>query len=335
VKCEREIVEPVELCRADGSLDPRAIGWSRVPVVRANLRGSRLRKKRWDYVCVASDEVAVGVIWADLDYLGLASITLIDLVTGETTTRGLPSPLGLGVRHAEWPNRMHARVRIPGLALAVDDEPSGTRLRFSLGARAYGDLFVALPNGQQSVNVVVPFAGGGFQLNTKHAARPVRGELVAFGRRHRFDDARRAFGCLDFGRGVWPRDTRWNWGVAQGMIGGRRVGVNLGGRWTDGTGSTENALFVDERVEKISEDLAWRYDVARAREPWRVVAESGRLDVVLEPAHAIHVKASVGVLGSELHQVWGTWRGHVDTERGERVVVDGLRGFAEDHVATW
>ena len=49
---------------------------------------------------------------------------------------------------------------------------------------------------------------------------------------------------------------RWNWGAGSGVVDGRVIGVQVGGRWTDGTGSTENALVVDGRVHKISEELA-------------------------------------------------------------------------------
>ena len=38
--------------------------------------------------------------------------------------------------------------------------------------------------------------------------------------------------------------------------------MQVGARWTDGTGSTENALVVDSRVHKVSEELAWEYDMS-------------------------------------------------------------------------
>ncbi|MEV5398578.1 hypothetical protein AB0N26_20700 [Streptomyces cellulosae] len=39
---EREITSPVDLCLPDGRLNPAAVGWTRRPLHRANLRG-RLR----------------------------------------------------------------------------------------------------------------------------------------------------------------------------------------------------------------------------------------------------------------------------------------------------
>ena len=72
-----------------------------------------------------------------------------------------------------------------------------------------------------------------------------------------------AWGCLDFGRGKWPYRTTWNWGPAPAVVGGRTVGLQLGGKWTDGTGMTENALVVDGRLSKLSEELTWDYDQSR------------------------------------------------------------------------
>ncbi|GAA3097385.1 DUF2804 family protein [Nonomuraea salmonea] len=45
---EREITAAVDLCLPDGRLDPRAVGWTRRPLHRANLRGWG-RTKRWEY----------------------------------------------------------------------------------------------------------------------------------------------------------------------------------------------------------------------------------------------------------------------------------------------
>ena len=46
VYAEREIVAPVDLCDARGRLNPAAVGFSRQPLVRANLSGHWPRKKK-------------------------------------------------------------------------------------------------------------------------------------------------------------------------------------------------------------------------------------------------------------------------------------------------
>jgi hypothetical protein len=50
---EPELTKPVDLCTADGSLNPAARGWSRRPLHRANLDGRFGLNKRWDYWAIA------------------------------------------------------------------------------------------------------------------------------------------------------------------------------------------------------------------------------------------------------------------------------------------
>ena len=84
---EREITEPVELCRPDGrTLNPTAVGWSRRPLHTANLRGGWGRTKRWDYWCVLSADLVIAITYADVDYIGMATIWLAP----ETKDRPLP-----------------------------------------------------------------------------------------------------------------------------------------------------------------------------------------------------------------------------------------------------
>lgn len=55
---EIELTEPVSLCLSDGkTLNPRARGWSRQPLHRANMRGVWGRTKRWDYWAILSRDL--------------------------------------------------------------------------------------------------------------------------------------------------------------------------------------------------------------------------------------------------------------------------------------
>ena len=53
---EREITSPVDLCLPDGTLNREAVGWTRHPLHRTNLRGWG-RSKRWEYWCVQAPGV--------------------------------------------------------------------------------------------------------------------------------------------------------------------------------------------------------------------------------------------------------------------------------------
>src|SRR6478752_3016033 len=92
---------------------------------------------------------------------------------------------------------------------------------------------------------------------------------------------------------LWPYDVSWNWGAGSGVSDGRVIGVQLGGQWTDGTGSTENALFVDGRLHKISEELRWDYDTSDFLRPWRI--RGANLDLTFVPFYDKVTRTNLGI----------------------------------------
>ncbi|HBW34778.1 DUF2804 family protein [Desulfosporosinus sp. BICA1-9] len=53
---EKEIYDSVNLCASNGKVLRDSIGWSRNPVFNCNLSGQWLRKKKWNYWCIISNE---------------------------------------------------------------------------------------------------------------------------------------------------------------------------------------------------------------------------------------------------------------------------------------
>jgi len=94
-----------------------------------------------------------------------------------------------------------------------------------------------------------------------------------------------SFATLDFGRGVWPYQGFWNWAsFSTRLSDGRTLGVNFGAGWTDNTGSTENALCMDGRLIKLSEDVIFTYSTQNFKAPWRIqTAETKRVDLTFTP----------------------------------------------------
>ena len=335
---EHEITTPIPLCRPDGrTLNPAAIGWAREPLITPNLRGDPLRTKRWDYWAVLTDDVVLAVTYADIGYLGSVVVWWVDLSTGETGGREVLAPAGRGVSLPDRAGSRPLRYRSENLDVELDDGPDGTRIvgRWTEphGRRSSMDLRIEQPVGHESLNVVIPWSDRLFQYTSKHQARPVSGRLTVGGREH---DLGGGFGVLDVGRGRWPYSTRWNWGGGAGRArDGSVVGVQLGGRWTRGTGMTENGVIVDSRLTKIGTELDWTYDWDAPMQPWRVRHPDGSLDLTLTPRHDRHARVQALVVATEVHQVFGRWHGHVTTDDGRVVELDGINGFAEESRSRW
>lgn len=346
-RVEREIRAPVDLCLADGrALAPAACGWSRTPLHRANLRGGFGRTKRWDYWAVLAGDVVVSLVYADVGYVGIAGAWWADLGTGESGGREVTVPLGRGMSLPDVPGSTPLRFDRGGLKLALEDDDGGTRLaarwRERDGRSASCEIRVERPPGHESVNVVIPWSDRLFQYTSKHQARPARGALEVGGRRIPIGagaggDGHPAWGVLDVGRGRWPYRTRWNWGGGAGRsaCGRHVVGIQVGGRWTEGTGFTENGILVDGRVTKLGDELAWDYSWKEPMRPWRVRDPHGRLDLVLAPRFDRHSRVEALVLGTEVHQVFGRWSGRVVDDAGRELRVEGIDGFAEESRSRW
>ena len=182
------------------------------------------------------------------------------------------------------------------------------------------------------MGVVVPWSARRFQYTVKDVARPARGRLWVDGVEHTVADGD-SWAVLDHGRGRWPYAVHWNWGAGSGLVDGRVIGVQVGGRWTDGTGSTENALVVDGRVHKISEELSWSYDTRDWLAPWRVRGDLA--DLTFTPFWNHSSATNLGVLAQRANQCFGHWSGWMRDDAGEPVSVDGVLGWAEDVHNRW
>jgi len=339
---EHELVEVVDLCTPDGlRLNPTARGWSRRPLHRANLGGHFGRNKRWDYWAILAGDLVVSLVYADIDHLGLADVYWVDLVTGETGGHAIVVGANEGIVLPERPGTAPLAIDRDGLALRIADDDRGTRLIAAWsepdGRQSRLDVFVEQPPSHESLNVVIPWSDELFNFTSKHQARPAVGALTV-GLEHRAigGAGESAWGVLDVGRGRWPAQINWNWGGGAGSCDGHVVGLQVGAKWTAGTGFTENGLIIDGRLSKLGRELAWDYDWDDPMRPWRVVDPGGQLDATLTPRFDRHTKVDVSPeLGSETHQVFGSWSGRLVSDDGLVLEFHDLQGFAEEARQRW
>lgn len=340
---EKEIASPVSLCTPGGRLNPEAVGWSRRPLHDCALPGTWGRRKRWDFWGVTGPGFALNLVYADVDYVGIADVWFHDFGAGTTASRSVPVPLARGVTLPTTVAGGDMRLAHRGLAMAIVEEDGGTRLRAEFAAgtgdegRFVADVLVRRPPGHESLSVVIPWSDKRFQFTNKDVGRPAEG-TISWGDRSYVLAEGTSWGTLDFGRGKWPYRTHWNWGAGAGMVstaaGEVAVGVQLGGKWTDGTGMTENALCVGGRLSKLSEELVWAYDTSDWLRPWTIrTPGSDRVDLTFTPFHDKRTRLQAGIAAQAVDQCFGTYSGTIVPDGGPPLAVDGLVGWAEE--ATW
>lgn len=336
---EKEITTPVDLCLPNGRLNPMAVGWSRQPLQNCRLFGHPLRKKRWNYWCIASPTHLFSVTLSDVDYAGLPFVYFLDFATGEFIEKTIITPLGkdivLGDKVPDDASYMGKGYEISLRQVSGKVQISVELADFG-GKQLKADFQIEEPENHESLNVVVPWSERLFQFTAKNNTLPAEGKVTLNGSEVAFD-AENSFATLDFGRGVWPYKGFWNWAsFSTRLSDGRTLGTNFGAGWTDHTGSTENALCVDGRLIKLSEDVVFTYSTQNFKAPWKLqTAETKRVDLTFTPFFERIAKTDMAIIRSEVHQMIGYFDGTVEGEGGEIIQVSRAVGWAEDHHSRW
>lgn len=335
---EKEITTPVDLCDEKGNLNPHAIGWSRMPLHRCNLRGHFPRKKRWNYWCVISPHFAFSFNPISIDYLGNAlAVFLIDFTNNSKISASAHG--GFGSLNS-LPEEVEKSVEFSSRNMSLSMRNERDKISVHLFAKSIGgskteaDFIIHKPAGHETLNVVIPWAEDMFQFTSKQNTLPVEGQLRIGNKKYEMNP-QECHAVLDFGRGIWPYKTYWNWGVVTGVVDGIPVGVNMGAKWTTGTLANENGICYNGKLYKIMEDLEWTYDISKPYEPWRVRSTfSDVLYLELKPIYVDIQSLNLGLLATHGVVAFGKWSGRLKV--GSKIVeVNDLMGWGEELRWRW
>ncbi|MFZ1381621.1 MAG: DUF2804 domain-containing protein [Scrofimicrobium sp.] len=330
-----ELTQPVSLT-VDGRLNPDAVGWMRQPIIDTSGidgRHSWCRNKRWEYWNVITPTHILALTASSIDYAGVHEVWVFDRATLQSWQVMRTDIL----RPPDMPRSLDEGaifVTSGDLHIAIEPSDKGTRLRARIPGAAF-DVFAALPAGHERLGVVVPWSAKRFQYTVKDIARPAMGWVETDGVRAPVPEGD-SWATLDHGRGRWPYDITWNWGAAAGTVihegTAHILGLQIGDKWTDGTGATENSIYWDGRITKVG-DLTWDYDPDDFTTPWRI--RGTQMDVTLVPFYDKQGSTSMLVLSSRSDQCFGEYSGWVQPEGTGRVAFSGLVGWAEEVHNRW
>ena len=338
--------QPGPLLQRDGRL--AQVGWARQPLLDCNLEAARFyalrplqhfRVKRWDYYAVFTPRRFFSATIADLGYAGNIFVYTLDFETGDLHEEGLVIPLGKGItlsRNSDEGNSHYEdkRVKLDFSLLPGKRHLSVSWPDFHDGRGIQAEIDLSTPPGYESMNIVIPIGEKRFYYNRKINCLPASGSL-------RYGDLREelklneSLGSLDWGRGVWEYQSFWNWASASGFLpDGRTLGLNLGMGFGDLSAATENAFILDNRIHKLDQ-VKFDYISGDYMQPWRFSDNQGRLDLTFTPFKDRLAQTNLGIVTSEVHQMFGRYNGQVTTKEGKVIPVNDLIGFAEEHKAKW
>ncbi len=338
-----------EIIQSSPLLDERGrlvqTGWARQPLLDCNLEqtsiyefraAQRFRIKRWDYYGVTSPDLYFSATLADLGYAGQVFVYVVDFLEGTYHEETVTVPLGNGITLARNSDRGVSRYdgRSVQAHFEVEDELRRINVRWAdFGGRPLtADLQFHLPTDHESTVVVIPIGDHRFYYNRKINCLPAAG-TVQIGDRTTHIEPGTSLGNLDWGRGVWEYNSFWVWASASGFLAdGRPVGLNMGFGFGDTSAATEHTLLLAGRIHKIPR-IDIEYDPGDFMRPWTM--QSDRVDLAFVPFLERTARTNLLIIRSEVHQMFGRYRGTVIADNGEQVAIDGLVGWAEEHSARW
>ena len=343
---QTELTQPGLLRDENGRL--AQVGWSRHPLLDANLEAARFyrlrglqrfRIKRWDYYAVFTPQRFFSATIADLGYAGNIFVYSLDFATGELHEEGLVIPLSRGISLSRSSDEGESQFQDQRARLTFKTLPGKRQVRvdwpaFHEGRGIQADLTLSCPPGHESMTIVIPIGQKRFYYNTKINCLPVSGN-VQYGDVQEELLPETSLGSLDWGRGVWEYASFWNWASASGFLAdGRTIGLNLGCGFGDLSAATENCIVLDGRIHKL-EHVRFDYDSKNFSQPWRFSDSSNRLKLVFTPFKERLAVTRLGIIDSEVHQMFGRYNGEVITDDGKSLEITNLVGFAEQHQARW
>jgi hypothetical protein len=337
---QTELTQPSPLLDENGRL--AQVGWSRKPLLDCNLektRFHRFRVKRWDYYAVFTPRRFFSATIADLGYAGNIFVYTLDFATRELHEEGLVIPLGKGIRLERNPEAGEASFANDKASLHFQAEGGERRVKvnwpgFHNGRGIQANITLREPPNHESMNIVIPIGAKRFYDNTKINCMTAQGR-IQYGEQLENLQPETCIGSLDWGRGVWKYQSYWNWASASGFFpDGRTIGLTLGQGFGDLSKATENAVIVNGRVHKLG---AARFDYKSGdyMQPWRFTDDEGRLDLTFTPFKDRTARTNLGIIFSEVHQMFGRYAGRAILDDGAALEIQDLIGFAEEHHARW
>lgn len=337
---QNEIKEPTPLLDYDGRL--RVKGYAKHLVFDYDktcvYRPKRL--KEWDFYQVTDGDYVLQMNMSDVAYYSSVSVTLFHLKTGKKYSAAINRFLSDGsvrlekngetnhvtqFEHKDFVMRFDVQKETRHLSLnAIDD----------VGQKFIVDLWLYAPAQSEAMAIATPFRKPHqFYLNYKLNCLRAIGSVVIGDLTVKFGD--KAFGLLDWGRGVWPYKNQWIWGNGSVKLkDGRYFGFNLGFGFGQLKHATENMLFLDGVAHKLDQ-ITLVYDEKDLMKPWIFQSNDGRFEMTMVPLFDNYTQTKFWPVFLECHQVFGYFSGKVKTDNGEVITLKDMLAFCEHAVNRW
>ncbi|MBI5488687.1 MAG: DUF2804 domain-containing protein [Deltaproteobacteria bacterium] len=296
-----------------------------------DLLSRAVRRKRWLWGTIVSDEALLGFAVVDLGWLASTFAfawdrrerrMLVDRSALGPGFRGLVNDRaedGCEARFGGGRTRARVARRLGTTAYEVDVELGELRIEATLESAS------APP----PLSAIVELPPDAVATTQKRALLAASGRASVGERTFALDGA---VAGLDYSHGYPPRRTIWKWCFALGRArSGEPIGVNVVQGFV---GEPECVVWVGDDVHPVGEGH-FEFDRGNLLAPWRIRTTDGAVELKFAPGGMHREEKNFGVIASHFVQAAGTFDGTIALPGRAALELDGVAGVAEDQDMLW
>lgn len=284
--------------------------------------------KQFQFISVTGSDWLLAVAIADIRYANSGFAYLYSFDTNQAVSQGLLLPGALGCKMSDSPSKGEAKQYFGAYKVAI--KTSATHWQLSIDTKELkADLTLAKAS-QMPLALCAPTGYNGWTYTEKSNALAVSGTLGLQGKRLELTQALAGY---DFSAGFMRRQTSWRWASINAMVEGKAFGLNLAAGVNE-TGLSENALWFDSQIQHVS-PASFVFDRKNDKTPWQVSSLCGEIRLEFQPLYCRQEKVNIGLLASNFRQYVGLYTGVVQLTNGRQLILNSVKGLAEDHYAKW
>lgn len=313
------------ICSKDGKLMKESIGWSRKAFENCDIKSGFFRKKIWNhYMFMNEDFICVFAI-INLDYAGQVFLDFYDLKNDIEQHKSMNVTLSQGITiHSKVGSYAHFQNKNVYINVIRLNESLNTILKWD-NITIEGTIFLD----EESLNVLIPWDNNHFHYTSKQLPLRCKGFIKVNEEKL---DLSESTAFIDYGRGIWEREKKWNWitcGFRQDDI---EVGLNLGSGWSDNTGLNENCIKINKELFKLVSDVVFEEINPKT---WRIKSTfSEEVDLTFTLTKINSKDTNAIIIKSRLKQHIGRLDGIIKLE-DKIIKLENILSYFENHYAKW
>lgn len=295
----------------------------------------RMSFNQFQFVGMMSEDIIAGVAIVDLKWMSNVFAYVYDFKKGGLVEKSLLQPLSVGTSIEAKPDTGSSLFKQWGnsASITTNEEGSERYIDICLGDELSMNVTLFQPAEYCPLRVCSRAGYNGWVYTQKTAGLAAEGRIISRGEEYTLL-SQTTSASTDWSCGFMRRETAWNWASFSGvLIDGRRVGLNLAAGVNE-TGVTENCLWVDGALTKLNMAV-FDFDRFQPENPWQVRTTDGLLELTFQPQGRREEKVDAFLMASNFKQVFGHFSGWMIDSTGEKIVIDRIPGFMEDHYAKW